>query len=442
MKELFKRQKKLISNVKKYNSTCSKKNIDPSLSSLCFMTTWAITPGYFKLLDLLGKSNFNFFFYLKDILSISRYHNLKLSGTFNNSKNNKIENLIISYCSIKDFDKEGNYYDSYFEISSEKKNYTWFLISLDNKSPKKIKNNITILKKNNAEKYGFFFLLKKLVLTKKNLHCLSNSSIFTQLVKKEFVKAFSNKLIKNVIVNYEGTPFQHGIIKAVKEINKKTNIICYLHCAGWPLQTELVYKEKKIDNLIVSGLDQKMKLIKYLGWPKKKILLIPSLRFCKKKSYLFGGFVFIPFEIYDEKKMLKNFEFFILNLKLKSLNKLKPRIHPLNKESYKHKFFASKIEEIIKKNSNKFNTSVKKQSSFIFGSATGVCVQALEEGVTVYHLPNNEILDVFSEEIWPNINVKKQIDKIYKYSIKEKNKTFWVNNEKNKYNKYILPLLK
>jgi len=62
--------------------------------------------------------------------------------------------------------------------------------------------------------------------------------------------------------------------------------------------------------------------------------------------------------------------------------------------------------------------------------------------VTVYHLPNSEILDVFSEEIWPNINVKKQINKIYEYSIKEKNKTFWVNNEKNKYNKYISPLLK
>ena len=442
MQELFKKQINLITKAKKYNYNCVEKKIDPSLSPLCFMTSWTVTPGYYKLLDLLNINNFKLFFFFKDIFSISTLHNLRALGELDSSQNIKIENLVISYCSQKNFDKEGNFSDDYFGISSKNRKYVWFLISLDHKYPKKIKKNIIIFKKENKKKYYLIFLIKKLLNNNKNLHSLSNFNIFSEIINKEFLRFFSNKIIKNVIINYEAIPFQHGLIQSIKNINKETNIACYLHCAGWPLQTELIYKEKKIDKMIVSSVDQKKKLIKYLSWPKKKIKSIPSLRFNKKKNYLFSGVVFIPFEILKKKTILKNFSNFINSLELKSLNKLTCKIHPLNQDSLKHKDLAVKINTIIKNNPNKFSNSSKKKSSILFGSATGVCIQALEEGVTIYHFPNNEVLDVFSEKIWPNIKVKKIAHKVYEYSLKQKNKNFLINNKKNKFDKYFLPLLK
>ena len=40
------------------------------------------------------------------------------------------------------------------------------------------------------------------------------------------------------------------------KMNKRIKIFCYLHCAGWPFQSDLIYRNKKIDLLFVSGVDQ------------------------------------------------------------------------------------------------------------------------------------------------------------------------------------------
>ena len=55
-------------------------------------------------------------------------------------------------------------------------------------------------------------------------------------------------------------------------MNKKINTIGYLHCAPWPIQLDLIYKDQPLDRLIVSGYQQKNVLKKYLGWSKKKLM--------------------------------------------------------------------------------------------------------------------------------------------------------------------------
>jgi len=52
MKEHFKEQIRLIKLVKKYLINCKKTGVDIALSPKCFITTWALTPGYFKLKSL------------------------------------------------------------------------------------------------------------------------------------------------------------------------------------------------------------------------------------------------------------------------------------------------------------------------------------------------------------------------------------------------------
>ena len=76
--------------------------------------------------------------------------------------------------------------------------------------------------------------------------------------------------------------------------------------------------------------------------------------------------------------------------------------------------------------------------SIFFCSATGVCIQALEEGTDIIHFPDNMIFDAFSSKIWENINVKKIDENILRYSIKKKGRIFKITHEKNKFNKYLI----
>ena len=74
--------------------------------------------------------------------------------------------------------------------------------------------------------------------------------------------------------------------------------------------------------------------------------------------------------------------------------------------------------------------------SIFFGSATGVCVQALEEGNKIIHFPDNEI-DVFSNKIWKNIKINSIQNDVFSYEIKNFNKIFYTSFENNRFKKYV-----
>ena len=56
-------QKKIINNCKIYLEDLRKKNIDISTSPLCYFTSWAETPGKYKLFQFSGITSFKFFFF-------------------------------------------------------------------------------------------------------------------------------------------------------------------------------------------------------------------------------------------------------------------------------------------------------------------------------------------------------------------------------------------
>ena len=446
MKTIFDHQINLLKKVKDYLDLSKKKNIDTALSPLCFMTTWTKTVGYYKILQLLNKQKFlNKFFILKDMLSISKFHDIYIHSP-DKLKDYKV--LIISYCTKKNFDKEGNFSDSYFSYSSKDKDFCWLLVSLDDYLPEILKKNIFIVRKKTKKKYNIFFLIKKIIQLifkekikiKNILHYLSSQYIFAEILMAEVYKKFKKQKFKKTLINYEGIPFQHGIIKSLSKISRETKFICYLHCAPWPVQTDLFFREELIDILLVSGDDQKNILSKFLGWPDNKIRSIPSLRFKKEKTNKFSGYLFVPYEIFDSKQLLSRFNKFLSKIPNGELANISTRIHPLNQNSEKHKKFEKKLIKIIEQHKVKFSPK-KNNISIMFGYATGVCIQALEEGNTIYHFPYNNITDVFSEKIWHNIKIEKIDNLIFKYNIKNKNRIFFTNHEINKFEKYVKPLL-
>ncbi len=446
---IFKNQIKIINLAKKYINNLKKKNIIVESSPLTYMTSWVRTIGYFRLKELIGSGNKGFFlFFLKDLFSISKLYDLEAVGKVN--RKNKKTNIIISYCLKQNFDKRGNYYDEYFGTLTNTKKATWILISLDHKIPRKLKENIIIIKKN---KNGTFSLIYLISIILKNIFKLkvpirdnffdklSSHHVFSAKLNEIIKNLFKNYQIKNSIINYESIPFQNKFINTIKKLDKNSHIYCYLHCAAWPLQTELIYKQKKIDTFFVSGEDQKKVLIKYYSWPKKKIKVIPSLRFKKMKKNLLGGYIFLPIEIFDKKLFLKKLKIFFENSPVKSLYKMKARIHPLQKNNNIHRDLKKEIELLIKKNKSKFSRKKKDKDSIIFGNASGVCIQALEEGNRVFHFPDDINLDTFSKRIWKEISIDKINEGVFSYKIIKKNNIFKTSHETNKFNKYFLPLI-
>lgn len=444
MKKISSFQKNFINNCFDYLKDCKRKNINISTSPLCFFTIWAQSPGKLIVNKFLEKSYFyDLIYILKNIASISYNHDLEVQPRKKeyNSKKNKI---FISYSSKNNFDRHGNFFDYYFNVGNKKKrDCIFFLISLDGYIPKNLKEDIFVLKKKDKGSLSLIYFLKKLYkLIIKNKFSLNKIKHycwyeydFANEVKRIFHESFEIKKIKKLLINYENIPWQNLIINQIKN-NDKVQTLGYLHCAPWPVQSDLIFKNVSLDKLYVSSQDQKNILYNYLGWNKKKISVIPSLRFMQSSSSNLNGYIFPPYNLNKKNNFLQKFEFFLNNLSNNSLNTMKVRIHPLNKESSIHLKFKNDINNLLKKYKSKFTAKNKKISIF-FGSATGVCVQAMEEGTKIIHFPNDYLLDVFSNKIWSNINTQKIFKDIYEYKLKNFKRTFFTNKEKNKFSKYV-----
>jgi len=450
-KKIFLEQKKIINNCFEYLDDIKKYGIKINLSPFCFFTTWTKSFGYFKI-QQFNKQYINFdflIFFFKNILSVLKYGNFELICNKKIFENKSYRSIILSYCDKLSFNNKNIFFDKYFGISSNETDQCIFiLISLDNFIPNEIHKNILIIKRKisllNILFFVYFFFLvlfKNKFNLKKFFHYFNYEHFFITKINIIFEKIFSKIEFKNFLINYEGINFQNFSLEKVKKMNGNIQTIGYLHCAPWPLQTDLICKTRYLDKLFVSSFDQKDVLNKYFKWPEKKIFTIPSLRFNKSSNTEFSNFIFLPYYILNKKKYLEHFQDLLVFLANSKLGRLNTRIHPLNKNSKQHKIFAQELKIILKKYQHKIDNRVKNVSIFI-GSATGVCCQALEENNIIYHIPGDHILDVFSPYIWKSIDVLSISSGIFKYSIKKKNKIFYVNSEKKKFIKYINPHLK
>ena len=86
---------------------------------------------------------------------------------------------------------------------------------------------------------------------------------------------------------YEGQPFQKEITEILKKINKNIKIIGYDSTAPLALPLNFNHSIHCPDVLLTNGSSQSNFYSKYLNWPKKKIKVVPSLRFknTKKKKF-------------------------------------------------------------------------------------------------------------------------------------------------------------
>ena len=140
--------------------------------------------------------------------------------------------------------------------------------------------------------------------------------------------------------------------------------------------------------------------------------------------------IYLPMTIFnlnfiiEQINLIYNSNEIINNLPLRIKN------HPTSLNSKIHLELIEKIQSIINNKKNLITNKKSKKFSIFIGSTSAV-IEALERNVTVIHITQNPIFDVYTKQLWPNIKVEKINNYTYKYFINGKN-NFIKLGEKNK----------
>jgi len=445
--EILKNQLSAIAFVKSYLSRCKASNINIANSSFCYFAHWGYTLGTAKLkLKLEGISYL--FSYLKIILlnflgvsTLSNYTTIKHDINYK-----KYKNLVITNVSKKDFKSNGSCFDPWFQTNSRNvPNTLWFLNCIDNYIPKSFDKNIIIFaRKKTLLRHDFSFflinffktLLKFKFSIKKVLHEFSVHSQFSNIISEKILYEVSRGKFKNIINSYEAQPFQNSVFKKVKKFDEKIITHGFFHTALSPMSTSLIYRSGAPDKLLISGKYSKEYLSKYLSWPKKKIKVVPSFRYNNKNITNMSGFIYLPFNFFNLKKITNEFENYLKKCKPNSLNKLKIKNHTYANNSQKHKELIYKLESIIDTYKNRFTLKKKQKKSIIIG-ATSTVIVALQSSVEVIHICENPIFESYNEKLWKTLKVKQIGDNTFIYKQKIKNSLVKFTKNNNMLKKYF-----
>lgn len=425
---IFEKQKQIIEFANKF--TLDNQNIYSEGRS--YFAVFEKTLGYFLI-----KKKFNKFYFLSYALCLIKLFlnikevKLKIFNAQFATKNYR--KIIVSWAFRDNFDKEGTYKDKFLNTKSDndENNILWLLIYMDKELPARVGKNIVLIHKEKKlyQKLIFFlkyffstFKLKSFSSSIKKLNLLSATSM---QIKEILEKNFTDISVQNLLVVYEGQPFQKEIINFFKNKDKKILIEGYDHSAPPPLPINLIYDDFSPDYLLITGEAQKNFYKKYLNWPENKLKIIKSMRFISNKSEFYQNKFFLPYELRDQNIIFSSLKY-LLDHKI-NLKDMDIKIHPLQKNKKNHQSLVYKIKKIISTNSNDPLDSEQNNSIF-FGQTTAVII-ALDLGVTCYHICSDPVFDSYDSKIWEQINVTKLSNNLFKYTTHKKNS--FLSNGKN-----------
>ena len=406
----------LIKQVKNYFIKLKSQGIDISKSSFCYVPSYGLNPGNTKLIHWIDKKILNF-----QNIKIIFYHILAISSYFNyeifNSNQKNYKNIFITWGKKTNFKKKV-FSDHLLNVNS--KTYSsslFFVIYLDEHKPTYIPNNVILFYKKKPGR-SIIFLIKELFILlfkyrfnlRKFIHYYSAQTIFAEKVNKNLKNVINNNNINKLILPYEGQPFQNFILS---KLDNKIKTYGIIHSILPALPTNLIKRKGSPKKIYVSGQQQKHILVNHLGWNKRKVNVIKSLRFNNKINKDISGSIFLPINLKNIEKIIINFKN-LLNSNIKpQMPTLKVRNHPAMLKSISHNYLSHKLEKLIKIDKKK-NQKYKKNLCIFIGPTSSV-IELLVKKFNIVHIPINPILDIYSNKLFLDIvSIKKHNFYIYK----------------------------
>ena len=402
-------QKKILNIVRRYFLKKNSPFLDKSYFAL-----YANNEGNRYIKDKIYKFRINKINKIKKLLSenINIFNNSNLKITSNCNDEKYFNNLVITWGNNTSFSLKGSFYDKYFSTHSSSHQNTFWIILSDNKIKKKnLDKNIVAVypHKNFANYYKFFkifflnffyniFGLKKKIINK-NL-------LISKCINNFILKKKSLSKLKNLLMPYEGQPFQKRIFFKQKIQNKNLTTYGFDHSAPHSIATQLYHTMGSPDKLLVSGLNVKKCYSKFYNWPPKKIELSFPARYKNFNKHNFLNKLFLPYDLISEDIILENVDFFLRNRKNKSIKKFSAHIHPEKKNNKRHILLKKKIEKIKKIHERKFSKNALDGVTIAVGFTT-IPIVALEFNLSVLHICPNPDFDAYLNYFWPNITIKR-----------------------------------
>ncbi len=351
---------------------------------------------------------------IKNLFSICYLTKYKL--IFNKKFNYK--KLIVTWAFKKNFLTNGSFHDRYFNINSRTaKNTLWFVIFMDKTLPSKVDKNIFLLQSNIEKEFSPLKIIKILLNNLKYL--LKDITYFNFMISKHryFAEIVLNVIkrnvrtnLSNILIPYEGQPFQNYILKYFST-EKKIKSTGYIHAPPMPFPSNYVKKKYSPTKIIVNGKDQ-MAFFKKLGWKKREISFMPSNRFTSKKKN-FSQIIFLPIFIKSSEDIIQSLQLLRDKLAI-NINSFKVKNHPAA-DSFKEIIkLIKKIKKIKNlKNIKKFN----RKSLSIFIGSTGAIIEALERGNNVIQITEEPLFELYSNKIWKSIKSEQISKNIFSYKL-------------------------
>ena len=421
------KQIQIINNVKIFLKNLKSSNIDSSLSSFCYFTSWAETPGYARLKLQADGWSFVLRFcniLLKNILTIASH--TKYVEFYNQNLSTNYDIIVLTWAYKKNFQSDGSFQDRYFnENSKNLPNSYWILISMDDYVPSNLNNNIKVIKKKKGIlKYNFLSFIKILISIiidcrfspRKIFHYLFFHSYFAKLITSIIKKELKKNDFKVILLPYEAQPFQNKVFMETKKINNKIMTIGYLHSLP-PLTCELIYRTGAPDLLLVHGESQIEMLKTRLNWPENKLLLIQSLRFRFSEKESMSKKIFIPLSLHNHKKFISEFRKLLVNSPTNNFPRFDVKNHPAIFNSKKHLNFQIELEKIMEIYKDRFSDTTPNKNTSIFFGVTAAVLEALERGINVVHICSDPVFQSYSEKVWPNLKAKQLSEFIFHYHL-------------------------
>ena len=404
--------------LKKYNQEKYK----PDRNTNFYLASVTKSIGYYilkKIFNIKSTSFFeNFIYIISDI-----YFGINYSVKIIKRKNfkNSFSKIVLTWGFKKDFDKNGVFYDKYFNTySSTQKKILWLIVYLDNDLPKKISSNLVVIKAKGYKILNLLSWLKFLFFNTPKIFksfdfFLVNISSFNFFSKRVIVslKSILNKKYDEIIIPYEGQPFQNEIIKFLKNKDKNTLVTGYIHSLPVAVPTNFIHKQFSPDRIFLNGKDQIFCFNKILGWPMKKLNYIPSLRF-RKSKIIKKKKILIPYLVKRPDRVLSRIEY--IHKKISNLNGYTIQSHPAAKNFKSNLRLVSKMQQLID------SDSFLKQSLYdlIFVGHSGGISEFLENGFKILHICEDPEFECFQSEIWKSIKTTKISKNIFSYKLKKK----------------------
>ena len=407
---------------KEYLRKYNQEKYKPDRNTNFYLASVTKSIGYYilkKIFNIKSTSLFeNFIYIISDI-----YFGINYSVKIIKRKNfkNSFSKIVLTWGFKKDFDKNGVFYDKYFNTySSTQKKILWLIVYLDNDLPKKISSNLVVIKAKGYKILNLLSWLKFLFFNTPKIFksfdfFLVNVSSFNFFSKRVIVslKSILNKKYDEIIIPYEGQPFQNEIIKFLKNKDKNTLVTGYIHSLPVAVPTNFIHKQFSPDRIFLNGKDQIFCFNKILGWPMKKLNYIPSLRF-RKSKIIKKKKILIPYLVKRPDCVLSRIEY--IHKKISNLNGYTIQSHPAAKNFKSNLRLVSKMQQLID------SDSFLKQSLYdlIFVGHSGGISEFLENGFKILHICEDPEFECFQSEIWKSIKTTKISKNIFSYKLKKK----------------------